>query len=207
VLNVKWAKELNGMLPVVVDLETTGVDYNQHAILEIACIFVHCDKKLSPHESVFHEHVKAFSGAKTDPKAMSLHGIPLHHPFRFAKSEKEVLEALNEELGQQLQEQKCHRAILVGHNAHFDLSFLNASYNRTGVKSLFHRFCVLDTVTLSAALLGETVLAKALYKTRIGFNPGLAHGALYDAKQTAKLFCHLMNSVRPSAKPPSVKEG
>ncbi|HJN37728.1 MAG TPA: exonuclease domain-containing protein [Gammaproteobacteria bacterium] len=200
---MKWARELNGLLPVVVDLETSGLDYHQHAILEMACIFVDCGQRLSLSEIVFHEHVTPFEGAKTDPQAMEVNRIPLKHPFRFAKSEKETLTSLNELLEKQLKEQKCSRVILVGHNAHFDLSFLNAAYHRTGIKSFFHHFCVLDTVTLSAAFLGETVLAKALYKSKIGFDPELAHGALYDAKQTGKLFCYLMNSVRTDPKPSS----
>jgi ribonuclease T len=39
----------------------------------------------------------------------------------------------------------------------------------------------------------ETVLARALRKARIPYNPLEAHGALYDALKTAELYCHLFN--------------
>jgi ribonuclease T len=44
--------------------------------------------------------------------------------------------------------------------------------------------------------LKETVLAKALYKARIPYNPREAHGALYDAQLTAELICWLWNRWR-----------
>jgi len=192
---VSWPKYLNGMLPVVVDLETSGVDHDVHALLEIACIFLDKNRELSLSDDVFHEHVKPFHGSVQDPDAMALNKIPVDHPFRFDKDEHDVLSSLSKFIGKKLKESGCQRCILVGHNAHFDLGFLNKAYQRTGIKSPFHRFCVLDTVTLSATMLGETVLAKALMKSKIGFDPSQAHSALYDAKQTAKLFCHLANQV------------
>ena len=181
------------MLPVVVDLETSGVDHNVHAILEIACVFLANHDQLSLNDEFFHEHVKPFEGALKDPQAMALNKIPIDHPFRFEKTEKETLEKLSEKLNSLLKKNNCHRCILIGHNAHFDLGFINKSYERVGLKSPFHRFCVLDTVSLSAVMLGETVLAKALRRAKIGFDPSQAHSALYDATQTAKLFCSLAN--------------
>ena len=43
----------------------------------------------------------------------------------------------------------CTRAILVGHNASFDLGFLNAAVARTDIKrNPFHPFSCFDTATL-----------------------------------------------------------
>jgi ribonuclease T len=55
---------------------------------------------------------------------------------------------------------------LVGHNAHFDLGFLQAAIARTGTKNQnpFHSFSVFDTVTLSAVMFGQTVLASHVFK-------------------------------------------
>ena len=58
---------------------------------------------------------------------------------------------------------------------------------------MFHSFSTFDTATMAALALGETVLAKALQASKIGYNAEEAHSALYDAEQTAKLFCHIVN--------------
>jgi ribonuclease T len=85
---------------------------------------------------------------------------------------------------------------LVGHNAHFDLGFLNAAVLRTNSKnhSSFHQFSVFDTVTLSALAFGQTVLARACKAAGLDFDGNDAHSALYDMQKTAELFCHILNS-------------
>ena len=45
---------------------------------------------------------------------------------------------------------------------------------------------------------GKTVLAKALRAARLGFDKNEAHSAIYDAKQTAELFCYIVNGYRNS---------
>ena len=97
-----------------------------------------------------------------------------------------------------MSENGCKRAILVGHNAHFDLGFINAAVARTGYKrNPFHPFSVFDTVTLSGAALGQTVLARALVAADLGYDANEAHSAIYDAEQTAALFCQLVNAQQP----------
>ncbi|MBV8063625.1 MAG: ribonuclease T, partial [Nevskia sp.] len=91
----------------------------------------------------------------------------------------------------------CTRAILVGHNAHFDLAFLNAAVARADVKrNPFHPFSAFDTVTLSGAVLGQTVLARALEAAGLPYDSREAHSAIYDAERTADLFCLLLNRMR-----------
>lgn len=88
----------------------------------------------------------------------------------------------------------CHRAILVGHNAAFDLSFLNAAVARTGFKrNPFHPFSTLDTVTLAAMAYGHTVLARAIQLAGFSWDSQEAHSAIYDAEKTAALFCQVVN--------------
>jgi len=95
-------------------------------------------------------------------------------------------------------ERGCTRALLVGHNAHFDLAFVNAACARTGYKrNPFHPFSVLDTATLAGAVLGQTVLKRALDVSGLGYDGSEAHSAIYDAERTADLFCLLVNRLRP----------
>jgi ribonuclease T len=88
----------------------------------------------------------------------------------------------------------CNRAILVGHNAHFDAGFLNAATERLGLKrNPFHPFSHFDTATLAGLAVGHTVLARACGLADIPFDNNEAHSAEYDANKTAELFCLIVN--------------
>jgi DNA polymerase III epsilon subunit-like protein len=90
----------------------------------------------------------------------------------------------------------CRRAVLVGHNAAFDLAFLNAAVTRTGIKrNPFHPFSCFDTATLAGAALGQTVLAKAVTVAGLSWDKASAHSATYDAERTADLFCVVCNEL------------
>ena len=183
-------------LPVVVDIETGGVECRTDAILEVAAVFVGMDKQghLTQSEPDTY-HILPFEGAVLSPEAAAIHGIvDPYHPFRFAKEEKEALTELYAIVRAKVKEAGCRRATLVGHNAHFDLNFLMAANKRHKIKDCpFHAFTCLDTATLGAVFYGKTVLAKALQAASIPFDKSQAHGASYDATVTAQLFCKIIN--------------
>ena len=187
-------KRFRGFLPIVIDVETAGFNPKTDALLELAAIDVIQDEdgQLDLGETL-HDHVKPFKGANLNPEALEFNQIKPFHPFRFAVNEREAMEKLNTFVNNKIKASDCQKAILVGHNAHFDHSFIMSACNRQKVKFMFHSFSTFDTVSLSALLLGETVLAKALRATNLGYDINEAHSALYDATQTAKLFCHLVN--------------
>jgi ribonuclease T len=82
----------------------------------------------------------------------------------------------------------------VGHNPAFDISFLNAAVDRAGVKkNPFHPFSTFDTATLSGLAYGQTVLAKSVQAAGMDWDNNEAHSAIYDAEQTARLFCGIVN--------------
>ena len=90
---------------------------------------------------------------------------------------------------------KCKRAILVGHNGHFDLKFINAAVERLAYKrSPFHPFSVLDTASLSLLVFGQSVLIKACIAAKIDFDLENAHGAAYDTQKECELFCKIYNN-------------
>jgi len=95
-----------------------------------------------------------------------------------------------------LKQSGCQRAVLVGHNAWFDLLFIKEAVKRVGIKSPFHAFTCFDTATLGGLLYGQTVLAKAMQAAGIPFDASEAHSAIYDAEKTAELFCLMMNTWR-----------
>jgi len=93
-----------------------------------------------------------------------------------------------------VREHGCTRAILVAHNPIFDLGFLNAAVERTGVKrNPFHPFSSFDTATLAGLAYGQTVLARAMQAAGLEWDPSKAHSAIYDAERTAALFCMIVN--------------
>jgi ribonuclease T len=189
------AQRFRGFLPVVVDVETGGFDWNRHALLEIAAIPLDMDENglLLPGQTSC-AHVVPAEGTDIDPKSLEVTGIVLDHPFRLAKPEREALEHVFAPVRAALKKYNCQRAILVGHNAHFDLNFLNAAVARSGHKrNPFHPFSVFDTVTLAGVAYGQTVLARALQAAGFEWDANQAHSAVYDTEQTARLFCQIVN--------------
>lgn len=184
-----------GFLPVVIDVETGGVNPRTDALLEIAAVVVDMDDKgiLSTADTIS-AHIEPEKGLLLNPESMRINGIKVDNPFRFAISEKEALKKVFAMVREALKARGCTRAILVGHNAHFDLAFLNAAIERTGIKnSPFHPFSVIDTVSLAGLAYGQTVLARAIMAAGIEWDHSKAHSALYDTEKTAELFCNIVN--------------
>lgn len=181
-------------LPVVIDIETAGVNPLTDALLEISSIIVEKNEHgtfYSGHTT--NHHIAPFEGANLDKESLEFNKIDPFHPFRFAKEEAEVLNDIFSPIWQALKEHQCQKAVLVGHNAWFDLHFLNAAIKRTKIKSPFHSFTCFDTATLAGVFYGQTVLAKACQAANIKFDVNEAHSAIYDAKKTSELFCSILN--------------
>lgn len=183
-----------GFLPVVVDLETAGIDPSQNALLEACIVLVSQNEEglYYPEERYF-EHILPFDGAILDKKSLDFINIDPYQPLRFAVDEKQALTNLFIPINKALKEHHCQRAVLVGHNAWFDLLFIKAACERTGIKSPFHAFTCFDTATLAGLFYGQTVLAKAVKTAGIHFDVNEAHSAIYDAEKTAELFCTMLN--------------
>ena len=195
-------QRFRGFLPVVVDVETAGFNAQTDALLEIACIpIVYNEQGEFVPGQAFHAHINPFEGAHLDRRSLDFIGIDPFSPLRvaMAEDEKSALKRIFKSLNEVRRAQQCTHAVLVGHNAHFDLGFLQAAVARTGTKnqSPFHSFSVFDTVTLSAVMFGQTVLAKSCIQAGIEFDGKEAHSALYDTQKTAELFCFILNKLAP----------
>lgn len=191
-------KRFRGFLPVVVDVETGGFDPRRDALLEIAAVLLRMDEKgfLEPDETVATQ-VVPFEGANLDEASLNVNKIDPFHPLRIAVPEQQALGHVFSKVRKAVKANQCTRAILVGHNAAFDLAFLNAAVERTGIKrNPFHPFSALDTVTLGAVCYGQTVLSRILEAAGIPFDDKEAHSAVYDARKTAELFCTVVNRWR-----------
>jgi ribonuclease T len=198
IYNKVISERFRGYLPIVVDVETGGFDARRDALLEIAVVAVRMDANglLFPAET--HScHVEPFPGTNLDAKALAFNGIDPNHPFRMALPEREALQKVFKPIRHAIKESGCTRAILVGHNAFFDLGFINAAVERSKVKrNPFHPFSTFDTVSLAGLAYGQTVLARAVQAAGLGWDDDEAHSAIYDAEKTAALFCTIVNRWR-----------
>src|ERR1700689_2319901 len=194
------ARRFRGFLPVVVDVETGGFHSTTDALLEIAAVRIDMTEEGVLVRGATHSfHVQPFDGSRLDPAALIVNGIDPFHPLRPALPERDALQRIFREVRHALQDYGCTRAILVGHNAGFDLGFLNAVVARAELKrNPFHPFSCFDTATLAGAALGQTVLAKAVVVAGLDWDKSSAHSATYDAERTADLFCVICNELADS---------
>lgn len=189
------ARRFRGFLPVVIDVECGGFNAQTDAILEIGAVILGMneDRQLFAETTHFYR-VVPFEGANLEESALKFTGIDPHHPLRVAYPEDEVMRDLFSHIRKKMKLEGCKRAILVGHNAHFDHGFVRAAAERHNLKrNPFHPFSSLDTASISALIHGQTVLARACAAAGIDFDKNEAHSARYDAEKTAELFCDAVN--------------
>jgi len=192
------ASRFRGFLPIAVDVETGGFNARTDALLELAAVMIDMTPtgELKP-GATFRYHVQPFHGSRIDPASLAVNGIDPNHPLRPAMPEKEALTQLFREIRKTVRDTGCTRAVLVGHNASFDLGFLNAAVARADIKrNPFHPFSCFDTATLGGVALGQTVLSRAVTAAGLSWDSSEAHSAIYDAERTAALFCTICNRFR-----------
>ncbi|XQW86350.1 ribonuclease T [Thalassotalea piscium] len=191
-----FSTRFRGYFPVVVDVETAGFNAKTDALLEIAATTLAFDSETGHFslDETIHFNVEPFEGANLEKAALEFTGIDPTNPLRGAVNEKVALSAIFKLIRKKMKAANCQRAIMVAHNASFDLGFVNAAVERCSIKrSPFHPFVSFDTTTLSGLALGQTVLAKACLAANLPFDNKEAHSALYDTEKTAELFCYILN--------------
>ena len=124
-----FAQRFRGYFPVVVDVETAGFNAKTDALLEIAATTLSMDEVsgvISLDESISF-NVEPFEGANLEPSALAFTGIDPTHPLRGNVDESEALKTLFKMIRKKMKQAGCQRAIMVAHNAAFDLGFVNAA--------------------------------------------------------------------------------
>ncbi len=189
------SKRFRSYLPVVVDVESAGFNAKKDALLEVAVVILRMDEEGEMYGAeTYSENITPFPGANLDEAALKFTGIQPFNPFRMEKDENTALRELFSHIRNELKATKCTRAILVGHNPTFDLSFINAAAERNNIKrNPFHQFSTFDTATLGGLAYGQTVLSKACEVAGMRWDDSDAHSAKYDTEQTAELFCRIVN--------------
>lgn len=199
------SRRFRGYYPVVVDVETGGFNEKKDALLEIGAVTLKIDEngQMSTN-STYHCHINPFEGANMEPASMEINGIDPHHPFRIAVALKEEdgVRGLFRLIHKEMKLHKCKRAIMIGHNTTLDHNFIFAAAERNKIsRNPFHPFSTFDTVSLAGLAFGQTVLARAAQAAGLSWDTAEAHSALYDASQTAELFCIIANRWASSVGP------
>ena len=184
-----------GYLPVVVDVETGGFNASTDALLEVSLITVQIDNNgyLAPKDQ-HSVNIMPFEGSKLNKINIDFLGIDPYDEKRNLLPEDAAMKPLFKLVSKEIKEQGCTKAILVGHNGAFDLKFMNAVSTRLNYKRYpFHPFSVIDTASLGALVLGQTVLSRACITAGIAFDDSQAHNAVYDTYKECELFCYMYN--------------
>ncbi|NCX93928.1 MAG: ribonuclease T [Gammaproteobacteria bacterium] len=189
------SNRFRGYYPIVVDVETGGLDPEKNALLEVAAISLTLNDELQLCiEDRLVLKIKPDPQCAIVPEALKINKIDLSKHNETAIDEPDALREFFGFARKAIKKHDCLRGILVGHNATFDLSFIHAAAERHQLKrNPFHPFSVIDTVGLAGLFYGQTVLKIACEKAEITFKDSDAHNALYDAEKTAELFCAIHN--------------
>lgn len=184
-----------GFYPVVVDVETAGFNPETDALLEVAMMTITMDEHgfLHPDE-MMSANIRPFPNANIEESNISFLGIDPFDESRNLQDERTAVIPMFKAISKKMKKEGCTRAILVGHNGSFDLSFIHALARRLNYKRCpFHQFTVFDTASLAGLVYGQTVLARACAVAGIDFEDNKAHGAAYDTLMECKLFCNIFN--------------
>src|SRR3990167_8934364 len=88
----KMSHRFRGLLPVVIDVETSGLNSSTDALLEIAAVTLMMDEEGRLHkDQTYAYHVEPFAGARFEKEALEITGIDPHYPLRFAIPESQAL--------------------------------------------------------------------------------------------------------------------
>ena len=121
-------RRFRGFLPVVVDVETGGFQPGTDALLQIAAVLIDIDPSGRLYRGETHSyHVRPFENSRLDPASLLVNKIDPWHPLRPAIDESDALQRIFRAVRAAIRSHGCRRAVLVGHNAAFDLAFLNAA--------------------------------------------------------------------------------
>ena len=175
-------RPLQGLTFVVFDTETTGLVPHKDDIVQIGAVRV-VNGRIVPGESL---DQLVNPGRKIPPASTKVHGV----------TDAMVADAPSMKIAGRLLHQFARGAVIVAHNAPFDMAFLRRHGERDG---LAWEHPVLDTVLLSAVLFGasETHTLDALCaRLDVTIPEAMRHTALGDAQATAEVLVKMLPMLR-----------
>jgi len=167
------------MREIVLDTETTGLDPDEgHRVIEIGCVEL---IDTIPTGNTFHCYLNP--EREVPYESERVHGIKTEF-----LADKPLFGAIASQLMDFIGQDR-----LVIHNASFDMRFLNAEFQRVGMKKLpFTR--AFDTIALAKEKIpgARYSLDELCKRFAIDLSSRTKHGALVDAELTAKVYLELL---------------
>lgn len=168
---IRKAQKYNEKKYIVIDIETSGLDYKNHKIIEVAAVLTNTRGKIiDTYQSLIKQNIKL-------PKEISdLTGI-MTEDIANAKEEKDVLEEFIKFIG---------NYDVVGYNVNFDINFINYYLNKNALKSIENKvYDLKDYVKREKLFMKNYRLQTALKEYAI--EKTVKHRALEDAYVTTEL--------------------
>jgi len=168
------------MREIIFDTETTGLDNSKDRIIEIGAL--EYDENRFPTGRKFHYYLNP-DGMKVPMEAQKIHGISdamLADKPRFADIVDEFLRFTD-------------GALLIAHNAMFDLGFINAELGRCGKRPIdVDR--IIDTLPIARRKHpgAQNTLDALCKRYGIDNSKRILHGALLDAEILADVYVELI---------------
>ncbi|ALE03269.1 DNA polymerase III subunit epsilon [Bartonella ancashensis] len=168
------------MREIIFDTETTGLDKDKDRIIEIGCVEM-IDRYLTG--KTFHVYLNP-QGVIIPDEVVAIHGLTnerLKNEKKFDEIADEFLEFIDD-------------AVIVAHNANFDISFLNAELKRVN-KSPISIDRVIDTLAIARRKfpMGPNSLDVLCKRLGIDNSSRILHGALLDAEILADVYIELID--------------
>tara|TARA_R110000851_G_scaffold74246_1_gene163871 strand:- start:696 stop:1286 length:591 start_codon:yes stop_codon:yes gene_type:complete len=181
---------------VVVDVETGGLDAEQHSILEISGILWKPGRSPEPlFDTYVHE-----DEITCVPRAMEINQIDLNKVKELGKTPSEAVSYIKKKLNAALGESR--RAVkIIAHNSNFDYSFLKRLYKLANedIRQDFYgrtidSASILEFLMLINHINGDRASADVLFEsTNNQLKEEERHRSYYDALATAKSMEALFN--------------
>ncbi|MCL6709631.1 DNA polymerase III subunit epsilon [Pseudomonas sp. R2.Fl] len=167
------------MREIIFDTETTGLEFKNDRVIEIGGIEL---LNQFPTGRTFHVYINP-GNRKVHPDALAVHGITddfLKDKPSFEDVARDILDFFD-------------GARWVAHNANFDISFINAEFERLGVPPVNPEM-VVDTLALARRKhpMGPNSLDALCRRYGIDNSHRTKHGALLDSELLAEVYIEML---------------
>ncbi len=167
------------MRKLILDTETTGLDYENDRIIEVACLELFDDVITG---NTFHKYYNPGEIIISD-QAEQIHGLSNSFLRKFEKFDDQVDDLID----------FIADSFLIIHNAQFDISMLNSSFKRSGKPIIKDSRTICTLEMAKKKFPGSKNNLNALCRRfNISLEDRVKHGALTDCRLLSEVYIELL---------------